>query len=143
MKRIFDTNNRPIILWHFENTQYCIPYCRDLGDWWTGNSLSTDGRGQDITLNARFVTCLKCLEKMKKNGIKNPFSKEELELLKYLRDNNHIGLPEDEKKAEMCYRLAASGHVSYQLGFNDEVLFYETETGNFAYNAVSTVYGEE
>lgn len=80
---------------------------------------------------------------MKVNGIKNPFSKEELQLLKYLRDHNHIALPEDKKKAEICYELAASGHVSYQLGFKDEVLFYETDIGNTTYNAVTEVYGEE
>lgn len=142
MKIKFD-HDRPAILWHFENTQYCIPYCRDVSHWWTGNSLTTDGRGQEITHNARFVTCLKCLKKMKENGIKNPFSKEELDLLKYLMENNHIGLPNDEEKAKMCYRLAASGHICHQLGFKNEVLFYETDTGNFAYNAVTTVYGEE
>jgi hypothetical protein len=142
MKRRFDTE-RPAILWHFENTQFSIPYCRDASNWWTGCSLSTDTRGQDITPNPQFVTCTKCLKKMKANGMKNPFSKEELELLKYLRDNNHIALPEDIEKADICYKLAASGHAAYQLGYRDEILFYETDIGNTAYNAVTMVYGEE
>jgi hypothetical protein len=129
-------------VWHFENIEWAIEYCRPVNKW-TCREIFSDARGHNITENPRFVNCRKCLEKMKANGIKRPFSKEELELLKYLRDHNHIALPEDIEKADICYKLAASGHAAYQLGYRDEILFYETDIGNTAYNAVTMVYGEE
>ena len=130
-------------LWHFENLQFAVPYCRPTDSKWIAFSILGDGRTTNITANARFVTCTKCLKKMKENGIKDIFSKEELAILQKVRDNNHIQLPEDKKTAAICNRLASSGHISYQLGFRDEVLFYETDIGNSVYNAIAEVYGDE
>lgn len=142
MKKKEDQRCKREDVWHFENTEWAIEYCRPVNKW-TCRDIFSDARDHNITANPRHVNCRKCLKKMKANGIKRPFSKEELELLKYLRDNNHIALPEDVEKADICYKLAASGHVSYQLGFRDEILFYETDIGNTVYNAVTMVYGEE
>lgn len=142
-KSSIDDFDEPHTVWHFENIQFAVAYCREIGIWWTGNSINLDARGQDITQNPKFVTCLKCLRKMKENGMPNPFSKRELAILKKVKENNHILLPKDKKDQIVCYRLAASGHLSEHLGFKDETLFYETDIGNTALGAVTEVYESE
>lgn len=134
---------KAVEVWHFENTRFVIPYCRKTDSNWIAYSILGDGRTTNITANPRFVTCPRCLERMKENGIKNIFTKAELAILKDVFENNHIKLPKDKKTADICKKLANSGHLSYQLGFNDEVLYYETEIGNMVYNAITKVYGDE
>lgn len=131
------------VIWHFENQEYVIPYCREIDKWWTGYSVSNDARGVEITANPIYVTCTKCLRKMKENGIRNIFTKKEMEILKKARRENHFYLPEDQETADVCFRLSAKGLLCKISGFKNEVIFYETTTGNNSIKAVLEVYGDE
>ena len=131
------------VIWHFENPEYITPYCREIDKWWTGYSVSNDARGTQTTANQVYVTCPKCLRKMKENGIRNIFTKKEMEILKKVQKENHIFLPEDQETAEVCFRLSSMGLLAEVLGFKDDVIFYETTIGNNSLNAVLAVYGEE
>lgn len=130
-------------IWHFENVETVLPYCRDTSQWWKGYTDTVDLRGQELTANPRFVTCVKCLKKMKKNGIKDFFTAKEMEILKKVSSENHILLPEYEEGAAACYRLARSGHITMAVGFKNEELFFETVTGNNILKAFLEVYGDD
>lgn len=143
MKRIVSRENGTLEVWHYEHPDHPVAYCREIGKWWTGGSVIPDGRGQSITANPKFVTCTSCLKKMKANGIKSIFTPKEMEILKKVYRENHIPYPEDEETAIACRSLASSGHIARIIGFKNEVLFYETVTGNNAVNVILEVYGDE
>lgn len=130
------------VIWHYENVDYAVPYCRKVDLWWQGYSISMDARGQDITSNPKFVTCVKCLKKMKKEGVKNIFSKKEIEILQKVSTKNHI-MPDSIETLITCRKLAKTGHLSEVIGFKNEILFYVTVQGNSSLKAILEVYGDE
>lgn len=130
-------------IWHFENVATVMPYCRETNQWWKGYTDTVDLRGQELTANPRYVTCVKCLKKMKADGIRDIFTPKEVEVMRRVAKENHMMLPADEETAYACRTLALSGHVTRCLGFKNEELFFETVTGNNILKAFLEVYGDD